>query len=94
MPGLALVQERDVRRVTSADLRIVTKRQPAKAELDAMLFGWRLVKHVKSNAIVYVGQDRTIGVGAGQMSRVDSSRHCRLEGWRGEAFFERQCCLQ
>ncbi len=81
--GSCLVQERDVRRVTAADLRIVTKRQPAKAELDAMLFGWRLVKHVKSNAIVYVGQDRTIGVGAGQMSRVDSSR---IAVWKaGEA---------
>jgi phosphoribosylaminoimidazolecarboxamide formyltransferase/IMP cyclohydrolase len=72
--GSVLVQERDTKRVTAADLRIVTKRQPTSAELDAMLFGWRLVKHVKSNAIVYVGQDRTLGVGAGQMSRVDSSR--------------------
>ena len=81
--GSVLVQERDTRRVTAADLRIVTKRQPAPAELEAMLFGWRLVKHVKSNAIVYVGQDRTLGVGAGQMSRVDSSR---IAVWKaGEA---------
>ena len=48
-----------------------------------MLFGWRVVKHLKSNAIVYVGEDRTLGVGAGQMSRVDSSR---LAVWKaGEA---------
>src|SRR5213079_395592 len=53
---------------------VVTKRAPTKAELDAMLFGWRAVKHVKSNAIVYAGPDRTLGIGAGQMSRVDSSR--------------------
>ena len=56
------------------DLRIVTKRSPTEDEMRAMLFGWRVVKHVKSNAIVYAGADRTIGVGAGQMSRVDSSR--------------------
>ena len=53
---------------------VVTKRAPTQTELDAMLFGWRVVKHVKSNAIVYAGPDRTLGIGAGQMSRVDSSR--------------------
>ncbi len=54
--------------------KVVTKRQPTKAELEAMRFGWRVVKHVKSNAIVYAGRDRTLGIGAGQMSRVDASR--------------------
>jgi phosphoribosylaminoimidazolecarboxamide formyltransferase/IMP cyclohydrolase len=69
--------------VTCADLKIVTKRQPTEAELNAMLFGWRVVKHVKSNAIVYAGADRTLGVGAGQMSRVDASR---IAVWKaGEA---------
>jgi len=53
---------------------VVTKRKPTRNELQAMLFGWRVVKHVKSNAIVYAGKDRTLGVGAGQMSRVDASR--------------------
>lgn len=53
---------------------VVTKRQPTSEELDAMLFGWRVVKHVKSNAIVYAGPNRTLGIGAGQMSRVDASR--------------------
>lgn len=54
--------------------RVVTQRQPTEAELAAMLYGWRVVKHVKSNAIVYAKDDRTLGIGAGQMSRVDASR--------------------
>jgi phosphoribosylaminoimidazolecarboxamide formyltransferase/IMP cyclohydrolase len=67
----------------AADLKVVTKRPPTETELEAMLFGWRVVKHVKSNAIVYVGADRTLGIGAGQMSRVDSSR---IAVWKaGEA---------
>ena len=78
-----LVQERDLKRVTAADLKVVTKRPPTEAELQAMLFGWRVVKHLKSNAIVYTASDRTLGVGAGQMSRVDSSR---IAVWKaGEA---------
>ncbi len=78
-----LWQERDLKITTAADLRVVTQRQPTEAELRAMLFGWRVVKHLKSNAIVYVGPDRTLGVGAGQMSRVDSSR---IAVWKaGEA---------
>ena len=78
-----LLQERDMRVTTLADLKIVTRRQPTPAELDAMLFGWRVVKHIKSNAILYCSNDRTLGVGAGQMSRVDSSR---IAVWKaGEA---------
>ena len=78
-----LLQERDLKGVSRAELKIVTKRQPTEAELKAMLFGWRVVKHVKSNAIVYTGADSTLGVGAGQMSRVDSSR---IAVWKaGEA---------
>jgi phosphoribosylaminoimidazolecarboxamide formyltransferase/IMP cyclohydrolase len=78
-----LAQERDSKRTTAADLKFVTRRQPTKDELDAMLFGWRIVKHVKSNAIVYAGSQRTLGIGAGQMSRVDSSR---IAVWKaGEA---------
>ena len=69
-----LVQERDLRTITAGDLKIVTKRAPSEAELEAMLFGWRVVKHVKSNAIVYASNRSTLGIGAGQMSRVDSSR--------------------
>ncbi|MDH4068971.1 MAG: bifunctional phosphoribosylaminoimidazolecarboxamide formyltransferase/IMP cyclohydrolase [Ignavibacteria bacterium] len=73
VPGGVLVQEQDTRRVAEQDLTIVTKRKPAKDELRAMMYAWRVAKHVKSNAIVYAGPDRTLGIGAGQMSRVDSS---------------------
>jgi len=78
-----LLQERDLKTATAKDLKIVTRRQPSEAELRAMLFGWRVVKHVKSNAIVYAAADRTLGIGAGQMSRVDASR---IAVWKaGEA---------
>ena len=78
-----LLQQRDLKLTTAADLKVVTKRVPTEAELKAMLFGWRVVKHLKSNAILYCGSDRTLGVGAGQMSRVDSSR---IAVWKaGEA---------
>jgi phosphoribosylaminoimidazolecarboxamide formyltransferase/IMP cyclohydrolase len=69
-----LVQERDIKTTTADDLKVVTERAPTDDEMAAMLFGWRVVKHVKSNAIVYCGPGRTLGIGAGQMSRIDSSR--------------------
>ncbi len=69
-----LWQERDLKVTTAADLKVVTQRRPSEEELKAMLFGWRVVKHVKSNAILYAAADRTLGIGAGQMSRVDASR--------------------
>jgi phosphoribosylaminoimidazolecarboxamide formyltransferase/IMP cyclohydrolase len=72
--GGVLVQDADGAGETSGEYRTVTKRRPTKTELRAMLFGWRVVKHVKSNAIVYARADRTLGVGAGQMSRIDASR--------------------
>jgi len=78
-----LVQERDLQKTSAVDLKIVTERHPGEDELKAMLFGWRAVKHVKSNAIVYAARDRTLGVGAAQMSRVDASR---IAVWKaGEA---------
>jgi phosphoribosylaminoimidazolecarboxamide formyltransferase/IMP cyclohydrolase len=70
--GGVLVQDPDV--TEEATRNIVTKRRPTKTELKSMLFGWRVVKHVKSNAIVYAKADRTLGIGAGQMSRIDASR--------------------
>jgi phosphoribosylaminoimidazolecarboxamide formyltransferase / IMP cyclohydrolase len=70
--GGVLVQDADL--LQRANQNVVTKRRPTKTELKAMLFGWRVVKHVKSNAIVYTKADRTLGIGAGQMSRVDASR--------------------
>ncbi len=69
-----LVQEQDLKRVGMADLKVVTKRHPTDSELKAMLFGWRIVKHVKSNAVIFTGPDRTLGIGAGQMSRVDAAK--------------------
>jgi phosphoribosylaminoimidazolecarboxamide formyltransferase/IMP cyclohydrolase len=69
-----LVQDRDTKIVSAAEWRVVTKRQPTEEERQAMLFGWTVAKHVKSNAIVYAASDRTLGVGAGQMSRVDASK--------------------
>jgi phosphoribosylaminoimidazolecarboxamide formyltransferase/IMP cyclohydrolase len=78
-----LWQERDLKVTTGESLKIVTRREPTEEELKAMLFGWRVVKHVKSNAIVYAAADRTLGIGAGQMSRVDASR---IAVWKaGEA---------
>jgi len=72
--GGVLVQSRDAGRIARTDLKVVTKRAPTQAELDDMLFAFRVAKHVKSNAIVYVKGGATVGIGAGQMSRVDSSR--------------------
>ena len=81
-PGLAfrqvaggfLVQDRDAGRIAPADLQVVTQRAPTAAELADLMFAWRVAKHVKSNAIVYAKDGATVGVGAGQMSRVDSTR--------------------
>ena len=72
--GGLLVQDKDNGRIDAGDLNVVTKRAPSDQELADMLFAWRVAKHVKSNAIVYVKDGATVGIGAGQMSRVDSSR--------------------
>ncbi|NTU92214.1 MAG: bifunctional phosphoribosylaminoimidazolecarboxamide formyltransferase/IMP cyclohydrolase, partial [Chlorobiaceae bacterium] len=72
-----LVQERDSKIVSREDLKTVTKRQPTGAELDDLMFAWKIAKHIKSNTILYVKNRQTFGVGAGQMSRVDSSKIAR-----------------
>ncbi|MFN3815695.1 bifunctional phosphoribosylaminoimidazolecarboxamide formyltransferase/IMP cyclohydrolase [Brevundimonas sp.] len=72
--GGLLVQSRDLARITPADLKIVTKRQPTDAEVRDMLFAFTVAKHVKSNAIVYAKAGQTAGIGAGQMNRRDSAR--------------------
>ena len=72
--GGLLVQDKDAGQIVDLATKVMTTRRPTDAEMDAMKFGWRVVKHVKSNAIVYAAADRTLGIGAGQMSRVDSSR--------------------
>jgi phosphoribosylaminoimidazolecarboxamide formyltransferase / IMP cyclohydrolase len=72
--GGMLVQEKDFTGLPQPEDHVVTKRPPSADEMAAMLFGWKVVKHIKSNAIVYARKDRTLGIGAGQMARVDSSR--------------------
>jgi phosphoribosylaminoimidazolecarboxamide formyltransferase/IMP cyclohydrolase len=80
LAGGFLLQNRDAGRITPANLQIVTKRAPTAAEIEDLIFAFRVCKHVKSNAIVYAKNLATIGVGAGQMNRVDSAR---IAAWRG-----------
>ncbi|MGA9145877.1 MAG: bifunctional phosphoribosylaminoimidazolecarboxamide formyltransferase/IMP cyclohydrolase, partial [Candidatus Acidiferrales bacterium] len=70
--GGVLLQEPDRHELKESDLKVVTERAPTAAEIRALLFGWKVCKHVKSNAIVFAREGQTVGVGAGQMSRVDS----------------------
>lgn len=72
--GGLLIQSPDAKNLSQSDLKIVSKRQPTAAEISDMLFAWRVAKNVKSNAIVFCGNGMTLGVGAGQMSRIDSAR--------------------
>ena len=82
-PGGLLVMDHDSKALglDNIEQKVVTQRPPTAEEIEAMRFGWRIVKHVKSNAIVFTNSDRTLGIGAGQMSRVDS---CRLATWKAE----------
>lgn len=77
--GGVLVQGPDTFTIAESDLKVVTKRQPSRDELRDMLFGWKIAKHVKSNAIVFARGGRTLGIGAGQMSRVDSVKIALLK---------------
>ena len=72
--GGMLVQDADARSLTAADLKIVTRRVPGEEEMRDLLFAWKVCKHVKSNAVLYARNGQTVGVGAGQMSRVDSCK--------------------
>ncbi len=72
--GGVLLQDADIRPITDADLKVATERKPTDAEMRALLFAWKICKHVKSNAIVYAREGQTVAVGAGQMSRVDSCK--------------------
>jgi phosphoribosylaminoimidazolecarboxamide formyltransferase/IMP cyclohydrolase len=79
--GGLLVQDRDHRRVDPATLEVVTRRAPEAAELADLLFAFTVCKHVKSNAIVYAKAGATVGIGAGQTSRVDSAR---IAAWKAQ----------
>ena len=83
--GGYLVQDKDSGQLNVSDLKVVTKRAPSDREMTDMLFAWKVAKHVKSNAIVYVKDGATVGVGAGQMSRVDS---CRIAARKAEDMAE------
>jgi len=72
--GGFLVQSEDHRETSPEDPRVVTERQPSESERSALEFAWKVVKHIKSNAILYSLDGQTVGVGAGQMSRVDAAR--------------------
>ncbi len=80
--GGLLLQGKDRHVLSPHDLKVVTKRAPTADELEALLFAWKVCKHVKSNAIVYALKDRTVGVGAGQMSRVDSAKIAVMKAQR------------
>ncbi|MDZ4056814.1 MAG: bifunctional phosphoribosylaminoimidazolecarboxamide formyltransferase/IMP cyclohydrolase, partial [Polynucleobacter sp.] len=77
--GGLLVQSPDFKNVTQSELRVVSQRQPSATELADMMFAWRVAKFVKSNAIVYCANGMTLGIGAGQMSRVDSARMASIK---------------
>ena len=83
IPGGLVVMDADpvAKGLDHIEERVVTKRPPTAEEIEAMRFAWRVVKHVKSNAIVFATSDRTLGIGAGQMARVDS---CRLAVWKAQ----------
>ncbi len=91
LSGGFLVQSRDNAVVAPDPLRVVTKRQPSEAELADLLFAFTVAKHVKSNAIVYAKAGATVGIGAGQMSRVDAAR---MAAWKAQAAAEAQGARQ
>ncbi len=79
LAGGLLAQTRDTGRITTADLKVVTRRAPSPAEIADLIFAFLVCKHVKSNAIVYAKDGATVGIGAGQMSRVDAAR---MAAWK------------
>ena len=83
--GGMLVQEPDTYELQESELKVVTQRAPSSDEIRALLFGWKVSKHVKSNAIVFARESQTVGIGAGQMSRVDSVKIAGDEGGNGGA---------
>ena len=87
--GGALLQSKDSETLNLDKLKIVTKRKPSKSELQSLIFAWKVAKHVKSNAIVLTCGSRTVGIGAGQMSRVDSVMLAKNKSGK----LKKNCCL-
>jgi phosphoribosylaminoimidazolecarboxamide formyltransferase/IMP cyclohydrolase len=87
--GGMLFQEKDLLTLDLNNLKVVTKKKPTKAQMESLLFGWKVAKHVKSNAIVFTKGTKTIGIGAGQMSRVDSVMIAKKKS----ADLSKGCCL-
>ncbi len=83
-----LLQTADNHEINLQDLKIVTQKQPTAAQMQDLLFAWRVAKYVKSNAIVFCGNGMTLGVGAGQMSRVGQHAHRRDQGAQRQAGIE------
>jgi phosphoribosylaminoimidazolecarboxamide formyltransferase/IMP cyclohydrolase len=88
--GGLLIQDNDLAVITSEDLKVVSERKPSKDEIENCLFAWKVCKFVKSNAIVYTKDNQTIGIGAGQMSRIDSAQIAASKA--AERGFETQGC--
>jgi len=82
LAGGRLVQQRDDQRLTREDLEVVTEREPTDEQYESLLFAWQTIKHVKSNAILFADGTETVGVGAGQVSRVDAVEIARMKGER------------
>jgi phosphoribosylaminoimidazolecarboxamide formyltransferase/IMP cyclohydrolase len=79
IPGGVIFQDSDLKDVDEAKLKVVTDKKPTQAELEDLKFAWKIAKHTKSNAIVFVKNEATLGVGAGQMSRIDSAKIARMK---------------
>ncbi|MBU1852997.1 MAG: bifunctional phosphoribosylaminoimidazolecarboxamide formyltransferase/IMP cyclohydrolase [Candidatus Omnitrophica bacterium] len=100
--GGLLIQDRDILGVARKDLKVVTKSQPTEDEIISLLFGWKIVKHVRSNAIVICNGTKTVGIGAGQMSRVDSmiiairksAGRCKGAVCVSDAFFPKEDAIE
>ena len=100
--GGLLIQDRDILNIEEKDLKIATKKKPTPQEIKSLLFGWKIVKHVRSNAIVLCSDTKTIGIGAGQMSRVDSmiiairksNGRCKGSICASDAFFPKEDAIQ
>ena len=100
--GGLLIQDRDILNIEEKDLKVATKKKPTQEEIKSLLFGWKIVKHVRSNAIVLSSGTKTVGIGAGQMSRVDSmiiairksNGRCKDSTCASDAFFPKEDAVE